>query len=422
MQHHSRLSFNPTHPRRSPLAVAMRNLAGLAVLTIPGGLLQADIVTDAISGGKATLNFDLRYEHVEQDNALKDATALQLRSLVGYRTGEVNGFSAMVELEDTRNIAGVDDYASPPTGYNTGEFSVIPDPEHTELDQAYVQYKNDLVTVRLGRQVITHDGHRFIGHVGWRHDRLTFDAATVIYKPLKDLELSYSHIGQRNGIFAEAADADTSDDLLRVSWTTPHGVLSLYDYDLERDDVEGDGLNTSGVRFSGSKKTEQMKWLYSAEFASQDSQSAAADYDAEYRALELGVGVSGHTLKIGQELLGSDGGEYGFATPLATLHKFNGWADQFIGTPTIGLEDTYASYSTAVLGGKFGVTWHDYQSDEKDGADQDDLGEELNLVFKRKFAKHYSVGIKYADYRSGAAASGKVDTEKLWVWFGAKFD
>jgi hypothetical protein len=32
---------------------------------------------------------------------------------------------------------------------------------------------------KIGRQVITMDNHRFVGHVGWRQDRQTFDALTL---------------------------------------------------------------------------------------------------------------------------------------------------------------------------------------------------------------------------------------------------
>ncbi|MFT5806450.1 MAG: hypothetical protein ACI9LG_000713 [Moritella dasanensis] len=68
--------------------------------------------------------------------------------------------------------------------------------------------------------------------------------------------------------------------------------------------------------------------------------------------------------------MGSDSGDYGFATPLATLHKFNGWSDQFLNTPTQGLADLYLSVSSKVAGG---------------------------------------------------SAAGKVDTDKVWVWVSAKF-
>jgi hypothetical protein len=33
----------------------------------------------------------------------------------------------------------------------------------------------------------------------------------------------------------------------------------------------------------------------------------------------------------------------GFTTPLATLHKFQGWADKFLTTPVNGLADLYVN-------------------------------------------------------------------------------
>ena len=69
-----------------------------------------------------------------------------------------------IEVEDTRIVLGEGDYTVGPSGYNVGQYSVIADPEHTELDQGYVQYQNEGLTARLGRQIITMDGHRFV----WR--------------------------------------------------------------------------------------------------------------------------------------------------------------------------------------------------------------------------------------------------------------
>ena len=157
--------------------------------------------------------------------------------------------------------------------------------------------------------------------------------------------------------------------------------------------------------------------LYAAEIASQESNDTI---DTDYFALEGRITVSKITAKAGSESLGSDGVNGAFATPLATLHKFNGWADQFLGTPRSGLEDLYLTPSGKAGGGAWLLVWHDYSSDIST-AGGDDLGDELNLQYQRKFRKHYSVGIKYADYSAGDPVFGKVDTDKLWVWLGAGF-
>ena len=144
------------------------------------------------------------------------------------------------------------------------------------------------------------------------------------------------------------------------------------------------------------------------------------DIDTDYFVLEGGVQIAGITAKLGYELLGSDNGTTAFATPLATLHKFNGWSDQFLATPDAGLEDLHVTVSGKAGGGKWLAVYHDFSSDvTRFGAD--DLGEEINLQYTRSFGKNYYSGIKFAAYSAGDATFGKVDTDKVWLWAGAKF-
>ncbi|REL29417.1 alginate export family protein [Thalassotalea euphylliae] len=368
--------------------------------------------------GTASIDFRLRYEAVDQDNALRDADALTLRTRLSYKTATFNKFSGFVEFEDSRQVLGVDDYND--TAGNGAGYSVIADPETTEVDQAYVQYADQGFTAKVGRQVLTLDNHRFVGHVGWRQDRQTFDAASFNYKS-DNYEATYAYLTQRNRIFAENRDLDSKDHLLNVSYKTPFGKLTGYGYLLDEDEGVQREIDTYGIRFAGSQKHgDSNKVLYAFEFATQDSESAAGQFDAEYSLIEVGYGFSGITVKGGYEVLGSDNGFYGFSTPLATLHKFNGWADQFLGTPSLGLADLYVSVSGKALGGKWSIVYHDYEADEDEAA-VEDFGDEINLSYGKSFNKTFSGGIKFAAYSAGDSGSGKVDTDKLWVWVGAKF-
>lgn len=386
-------------------------------------MASADSITEALTSGKASVNMNLRYETVDQ--GAKDASALTLRTLLGYKTGSVNGFSATIEMEDNRIVMGQGDYTVGPTGYNLGEHSVIADPEHTELDQGFIQYTGDGFSAKLGRQVITMDGHRFVGHVGWRQDRQTFDGLSAQYSASKDLTLKYAYIDQRNRIFAEDADLDAKDHLLNASYKTSVGTLVAYGYLLEVDNGTDNALDTFGVSFTGSTMAGDTKILYAAEYASQSNETAATDFSTSYMKLEAGAVFSGVTAKIGLESLGSDSFVdennnilmKGFATPLATLHKFNGWADLFLGTPDQGLVDTYVSVSGKALGGGWTVMYHDFSADDASAA-VDDLGTELDISYGKSFDKNYSAGLKYAAYSAGDI---KVDTDKVWLWVGAKF-
>lgn len=366
---------------------------------------------NALTDGKLTGDFNLRYESVEQDNAAKDADALTLRTRLNYTTGTVNGFSAAVEVENS--IAIVDDYKDA-IGHGN-EYSVIADPDHTELDQAYIQYKSDKLTGKFGRQVITMDNHRFVGHVGWRQDRQTFDALTLGYQLSEATKVSYAYLSKRNRIFSDEKDVDAKDHLLNISHKLPAGKLTGYAYLLEEDKAGGTAIDTFGVRYAGSAKLSGNKVTYSAEFAQQDNDTA--DKSANYIALEAGTAISGIKLKAGYELLGSDNGQYGFATPLATLHKFNGWADQFLGTPAQGLQDIYVSVGGKLAGGSWTVVAHDYSADDSSST-VDDLGSEIDAVYAKALNKTFKVGVKYAAYSAGDI---KVDADKVWVWVQAKF-
>lgn len=373
---------------------------------------------DAVSNGEVSGDVRLRYESVDQDNALKDADALTIRTRLGYSTASFQGVSGVLEFEDSRTVMGLDDYNNA-LGKNTN-YSVIPDPETTEVDQGYLQYNADKLTARLGRQVITYDNQRYVGHVGWRQDRQTFDALRLSYSPIESLTLGYAYLNQRNRIFAEARDVPAKDHLLNIGFETELGKLSAYAYLLEVDDGADNALDTYGLRYAGNQDLESINLMYTAEYATQKAEGGASDFDADYFSVTAGVGVRGITIALGYEVLGSDDGNYGFSTPLATLHLFNGWSDQFLSTPVNGLKDMSVKVKGGLAGGKWAVVYHDYSADEA-GPGVDDLGDEWGVAYNRSFAENYSAGVKYAMYSAGDTATGKVDTNKLWLTLGASF-
>jgi hypothetical protein len=404
--------------KKKTLGLAIASFIATGVMSTQA-LASADDITEAFTSGTAYGDFRLRYEYVDQDNALDSAKALTLRSRLGYNTGAYEGFSATIEFEDSREVLGQDRFNLPGPGQGPGYLSkgasVVADPETTELDQGFFIYAKDDLTVKLGRQVITLDNHRFVGHVGWRQDRQTFDALTINYTLSKDLEVTYAYLGQRNRIFAELADLESKDHLLNVSYNTGIGKVTAYSYLLEVDNGTDNALDTYGLRFSGATDIDEgMKALYTLEYAYQEDETAGNTIESEYTLIEGGLEVSGITGKLGYEVLGAGTGPISFETPLATLHKFNGWADVFLNTPADGLTDLYASAAGKIAGGNWMFAYHEFDSDEG----STDLGSELDISFSKGFGKNYSVGIKLAAYSAGDTG---VDTDKVWLWLGAKF-
>ncbi len=400
--------------------------ATLLALAINPAAYAADSLGSAVKEGKVYGDFRLRYENVAQDNDKEDADALTLRSRVGFKTDAYKGFSALIEVENSTAL--VDDYNDDPR-VDDSKYSTIVDPDHTEIDQLFLNYKGEKFSAKLGRQVLTLDGHRHVGHVGWRQDRQTFDALTVTAEPVKNVKLQYSYIDKRNRIFANDIDIDSSDHLINASYKTDLGKLTAYAYLLEESDEGFNSRDTFGASFSGATTQGETKFLYTAEYAFQEvskpSTSKPNSNDGlTYMLLEAGVVIEGITVKVGHEVLGSDAGDADnpddnetFSTPLATLHKFNGWNDQFLTTPDQGLVDTYIMAATKVGDGTLKAFYHDFSADEATDT-VDDLGSEFDIAYSMKFKKNYNAGIKFAKYSAGDI---KVDTDKLWLWVGAKF-
>ena len=355
---------------------------------------------EALASGKASVDMRLRYEAAD-DSTNKGAKAGTLRTRLGYQTGGYKNLFAFGEFEDVRLFAGLDEYAPLMAGYAT-----VADPEVTQLNQALIGYKGlPETTVKVGRQRLILDNARHVGNVGWRQNEQTFDAVSLLNTSIPDSTLTYVYVDKVNGIL-EKFDADVSSHLLNATYSGfKPGKITGYAYMLEDDDVKAEN-DTYGLRFSGkSELSEDSTLLYTAEFASQSTDAN----DATYTFIEGGVKVSGVTAKLGYEILGSDNSTYGFQTPLATKHAFNGWADQFLVTPAEGLQDLMVSVGTKVAGIKLLGVYHDFSADKGDA----DYGTEVNLLAAKKFGKRYTLGIKNASYRKDTY---KADTDKLWVW------
>jgi Alginate export len=396
-------------------SISLLSTAVATIIASSSVVAAPETITQAIKDGKAYGDLRLRYESDDRSNST-DSDALTLRTRIGYKTAEFEGFSALVEFEDSREVLGIEE---------ADDDALILDSEVTELDQGFIQYKNDMVTAKLGRQVIALDGQRHVGHVGWRQDRQTFDAARVIVKPMDGLTVDASYIYKVNRINSGAfADVPGSDiKLLNVAYQTPFGKAVVYNYEISGETygaADGwDELSTIGASFTGSTLAdEDLKVSYALEYATQDNDTKNASMD--YMMAELGITTSGVTGKLGYSSLGSDDGNQSFATPLATVHKFEGWADAFLGQSLFGagggngVVDTYASVSGKLAGVKLVGVYHDFETDEGSA----DAGSEIDLLAVKKFNKTYSGGLKYADY---SAPTGGTDKTVMWAWVGMKF-
>ena len=82
-------------PKLKKLSVMSLLSTGLtSIALLPATVVANDSFYEALTGGKVSFSARLRYESVEQDNSLKDADAVTLRTTLGYKTGDFHGFGA----------------------------------------------------------------------------------------------------------------------------------------------------------------------------------------------------------------------------------------------------------------------------------------------------------------------------------------
>jgi len=282
----------------------------------------------------------------------------------------------------------------------------------TEFNQVYLGWTPiKTLPFRFGLQEIVLDNSRFIGNVGWRQNHQSFEAARVAFNGVKNLSLAFSYIGRQHNVLGGSQPMDTMH--LSAGYTFGKiGTVKAYGMILDYDRETVWGLNTStfGVFFDGKTKlSDTLSLIYRAEFARQNDINNPNNINASYGRADFGVAISKVTIAAGYEVLGGSPEDGQFRTPLATLHKFNGWADKFLNTPTNGLQDLSLSV-TAVLG-KFKLLgiYHDFSADTGgfDWGTEIDAAVIWTAPWKQQFA------LKYADY---SAKDHATDTTKLWVW------
>ncbi len=372
---------------------------------------------------KPIIDTRLRYEHVDQQGIDRDADAVTARLRAGaeFSSGD---WTLLAEGEAT--LALHERYDSGLNGKTL--HPIVPDPENVELNRLQLQYRGLAGTlVTAGRQRINLDDQRFVGAVGWRDNEQTFDAARVETKILKNLKVDLTYAWSVRTIWGvdgrgARQQAIGGDNLFaNLAYSTPYGTLAGFAYLVDQDEAAVQGYRLSsqtyGVRFAGNRPlSARTKLNYTASYARQsDHHRNPNDYAADYYALEAGLDVAALKLGLGYEVLGADDGRplTSVQTPLATLHKFQGWADKFLTTPPNGLRDLYASggYGWKSVAGldaiSASVIYHRFDSDRLDIS----YGSEWDAMLSAKRGR-WTATAKLADYSAKRFAT---DTRKIWL-------
>jgi len=263
----------------------------------------------------------------------------------------------------------------------------------------------------MGRQRVLHGGQRMAGGVAWRQNEQTFDALRV-QSEHDNASIDYSYVVNVNRIFGpdggvQPANWEGNSHLFRLEVKPAEGHAFggfVYLLDFENDNGPPNANRTYGIDYSASLGAFGL-------YASVAQQSDWADnpnaYDAAYYTIEARTERGPVTYTAGLEVLGSDGGAAGFRTPTATLHKFQGWTDKFLGTPPAGVRDFYLKAATKVGSAALGIALHDFKAAEG-GAD---YGREVDMSVSYPLGEKFGLLFKFARYNAREHAT---NTTKAW--------
>lgn len=363
----------------------------------------------------------LRYEGVSQDG-LDDATAVTLRTRLGWQSPERSGFRLLVEGESV--VALVDDYND--TIHGPARYPVVADPEAFELNRLQVTWTGLPDTeVILGRQRIVLGSARFVGNVGFRQNEQTFDAVKVTTRAFEPLTITYAWIDRVHRVFGDDSPVGewrSDSHLLNVEAPTPAGRLTTYGYLLDFANAPAQSSATWGARLEGSRNlSPDWSALYALEYARQSEYGAnPARFDLDYGLVSAGLKRGPLTTTLAFERLDGNGAQ-AFQTPLATLHAFQGWADVFLTTPRDGLRDLSATASYAIAHPPVGrsatltASWRDIH--DADGSAR--YGRELDVSARLVIDAHWAIEIKGARFDGARAAFA--DRDKIWAALDYRF-
>ena len=375
----------------------------------------------------------VRWENV--DTPALDADAVTVRLRGGFEVKHApSHLSFLAEAEATGAL--VDDYNGLPFILTKARptHAIVPDADNVELNRLQIQYRTKELGLTVGRQRINLDDQRWVGSVAWRQNEQTFDAVRG-EASLGPVMLDATYADSQRTIYGNDAGPRTAYDGqfvflgagVKAGLVTVKGFAYLLDYDTKEQvlplAVQLADTQTYGARaVAAFPLGKAVKLNLAASYARQlNYKDNPFKYGVDYFAGEAGLAYDGWTLAGGYESLGSDAG-HALQTPMATLHKFNGWADVFLTTPAAGLTDGYVGLSkvfpklTAVPGLNFAVTWHTFHSE----VGNVHYGDEWDASVGFKVRK-VSILAKYARYNADVTPVAlppkpyEVDTHKFWL-------
>jgi len=369
----------------------------------------------ALHDGEGSVAFRYRFEYVDQDGKSEQALASTLRTAMRYQTMQYRGLDLFLEATNVADM-GSGPYSLP--GDPAVNYPVVADPLLSMMNQAFLRWTGSNGAIKGGRQELVYDNARFVGNVGWRQNHQNFDSVRADWTLIEKLGLRYTYIGQVHTI--TDVELDLYGHIVNASYDLNRfGKLRGYALMLDFDVAKAANSNTFGGSWVGNLPLGEGPWnlKWRGEYAvQQDAYDNPGSIDATYMHLMGGFGQEKIGIGVGFEQLSGSMEDGQFNTAFATAHKFNGWADKFLKTPTGGLNDFYVSAGGKASSFGYVATWHKFDAESTDAV----YGTEIDALVTYKTSWKQLLAVKGAIYSADGDApvgTGQAsDVTKVWFY------
>ena len=405
-----------------------------------------------IAQGRPVIDLRTRFETVSDSSKTLDGNGETIRARLGYDTGYWNNFQLGFDFDQIWTVGGAT-YNSTRNGKTP--YPTIADPSMTALNRLTLTYASDFDTkITIGRQRLLIGNQRFVGNAGWRQHEQTFDSLSAVNTSIEDLTFTYAYLYRVNRIGGPAIPVPSTTTAAATGqanyFKSDSHVMDAVYIGVDNLRLEGYAflldLSAPGFATIAAQQTATSRLStatyggradYNFPIASDISAKLTGEFahqtgyaknplsiSLNYWLGEASASYAGLTGLVGYEVLEGNG-TIGFATPLATLHAFNGWADMFLTTPTNGLKDFYLKAAYVIpadfiemrsLTGT--VMYHDFTTDNLSAG----IGSEWDASLELAIDGNASLLAKYADYRgAGVAFGGFPDKSIFWLQAAYKY-
>lgn len=365
-----------------------------------------------IANHQFDIGFRPRIAYVKAHNDAR-STSLLFRFLASSEW--TAKFSSLVEIDYVK-LGWQEQFSN---GEHFNGNPVIADTAGVDLNQLFLKYSlNNTTQLLIGREVVNLGNERFVGSNSFWQNEQSLDVAGLKYSFGSASYFRYRYLMNANRISGDDAgsklrpsdsnyvenngqrparflgDHEHDSHLLFSEFKEwDNVILQVYYYDMNIKNALPLSNRTLGLRSEFKGRIENVRSFLHAEFALQDRPKVAKNKLVQYYNIGAGLGYRSSEMSLNFELLGEND-NISFATPLASLHDHNGWADKFLVTPAVGLRDYSTQYIWRNNPYKIDVRYHFFHAAKNNVS----LGKELDIDFSIKFSRQSTLLFRFADF------------------------